>query len=402
MRGEKKKMKILIQNVILVDATGVRDGKVLIENGTIKKILNNDAKVKEDGLQVIDGGGKVLMPGFIDMHCHLRDPGRTQKEDFNTGLHAAIKGGFTTVCAMANTLPIIDEAKLLWETQARANELQLAEVIQVCAVTKNFDDEPVDYEKCRKLTPIFSNDGSNIDDEEVMRQALQASKKYNFILATHCEPEAEIVTRDVALLKQNGGHLHVCHISRKATLDAIIRGKKAKLDVSCEVTPHHLYASGLDYRVHPPFRTEEDRKALIQGIKDGYIDICGTDHAPHTQADKKAGAPGINNFETAFGMYYTVFNRNDISLCRLSEMMSKNPAKRLGLKTGLIKEKFPADLVLADIDYGFEIDPETFVSKSRNTPFAGHEMDGRVVMTMKGGRIVYREEMIPKCSTDRE
>lgn len=388
-------MTLLIENIILVDALGVRDGKILIENDRIKKIMSPETKVKEKIDRVLDGGGKVLMPGFIDMHCHLRDPGRTQKEDFNTGLHAAVKGGFTTVCAMGNTLPVMDDPNLLDETVRRANAMDLAEVIQVCAVTKGFGEEPADYEKCRKLTPIFSNDGSNIDNDDVMRKALQGSKKYDFILATHCEPETPIVTRDVALLKQNkGGHLHVCHISQKLTLDAILRGKKAKLDVTCEVTPHHLYASGLDYRVHPPFRTEEDRQALIQGVKDGSIDICGTDHAPHTTEDKAAGAPGINNFETAFGMYYTVFNRENIPLTRLSAMMSVNPAKRLGLKTGLLKEKYPADLVLVDIDEGFVIDPETFVSKSKNTPFAGEKMDGRVIMTMKKGRIVFLEKGI--------
>ncbi len=292
--------------------------------------------------------------------------------------------------AMGNTKPVMDNAQLLQETVARANDLGLAEVIQVGTVTVDFsEDEVVDFAAMSKVTPILSNDGHNIDNAKTMKAALAASAQEDFILATHCEPETETVERDTALLAQEkGAHLHVCHISKADTLAAIVAAKKKKLDITCEVTPHHLYASALEYRVHPPFRSWPDRKALIEGARNGDIDICGTDHAPHTDADKAAGAPGINNFETAFAMYYTVFKGAGIPLPRLSEMLSAAPAKRLGIKAGLIKEKYPADLVLVDTEASWKVDPKAFVSKSHNTPFGEERLTGQVLLTFKGDKIV--------------
>lgn len=383
-------MSILIKNVVIVDAGGQRRGKVLIEGDKIKKVYKEKGQVKTAYDREIDGKGRVLMPGFVDMHCHLRDPGLTDKEDMDSGMHAALKGGFTTLVAMANTKPIIDSAALLQANLDKAKGLNLCRLIQVCALTKGFSDaDLVDFETTRPLTPIYSNDGYNVDNVKTMVAGLKASQKYDFILATHCEPETETVERDTALLKKNKGHLHVCHISRANTLNAIGAAKAKKLDITCEVTPHHLYASGLEYRVHPPFRTWPDRQALIEGARNGLIDICGTDHAPHSREDKLSGAPGINNFETAFGMYHTVFKGADIPLTRLSEMMSLAPAKRLGLTAGLIKEKYPADLVLVDPEADVRIDPKTFVSKSKNTPFAGEWLKGQILMTMVGGCVRY-------------
>jgi Dihydroorotase and related cyclic amidohydrolases len=191
------------------------------------------------------------------------------------------------------------------------------------------------------------------------------------------------------LLEEIGGHLHVCHISKKVTLDLIVEAKEKGLDVTCEVTPHHIFASAMDYKVNPPFRTYPDRRALIEGIKDGSIDMCGTDHAPHSEEDKLKGAPGINNFEMAFAMYFTVFDQNGIGLEKLSEMLSDAPAKRLGLKTGLIKERYPADLVLVDLNWEGKLNPKEFVSKSKNNPFGGETLKGKVMMTMVKGEIKY-------------
>lgn len=384
-------MRTLIKDVTLVDATGSRKGKVMTEDGVIRKVYKERGRVQAHYDRVIYGGGKMLMPGFIDMHCHLRDPGLTWKEDLNSGLHAAVKGGFTTVVAMGNTKPVMDDAALVRDNLARAQALKLADLIQVAAVTKGFSDgELVDFEALRKVTPYFSNDGHNIDNAQTMTAVLKASQKNHFVVGTHCEPETQTVERDIALLAGvPGAHLHVCHISKKATLDAIMAGKKQKLDVTCEVTPHHLYASAMGYRVHPPFRSLPDRRALIEGARNGDIDICGTDHAPHSVEDKAAGAPGINNFETAFGMYHTVFDQAGISLVRLSQMMSDAPAKRLGLHTGVIADKYPADLVLVDPEATWQIDSSAFVSKSHNTPFDGDTLKGRVMWTMKGGQIVY-------------
>jgi dihydroorotase len=386
-------MKILFKNVTIVDGTGVRKGKVMTEDGKIRKVYKERGRVQTDYDKAVDGGGKVLMPGFIDMHCHLRDPGLTQKEDLNTGLHAAAKGGFTTVCAMANTKPVMDNVEAVAANQNRGNALGLSEMIQVSAVTENFSDTPldmVDFDGLSKVTPIFSNDGHNVDNPEVMVEALKASARLGIVIATHNEPETETVVRDIGILKDiPGAKLHICHISKKATLDAIVGAKKQGLDITCEVTPHHVYASGLGYRVHPPFRSWADRKALLEGALSGAIDCCGTDHAPHTDEDKLKGSPGINNFETAFAMYHTAFDAVGMDLVRLSQMMSQTPANRLGLKNGLIKDQYPADLVLVDPDAEWQVDSRKFVSKSHNTPFDAKWLKGEVLLTMKGGHIIY-------------
>ena len=383
-------MKTLIKNIEMVDADGRRFGKVLIEEGKIKKVYKEKGNVKTAYDQEIDGRGYLLMPGFIDMHCHLRDPGYEYKETIESGMQAALKGGFTTLVAMANTKPVIDEVAPLKANLDKAEELQLCNLIQVAALTKAFNDaELVEIEPLRPLTNVFSNDGVSIMNQDIMVAGLKASSEHDFILLTHCQPETELVGRDVKLLEEVGGHLHVCHISKKDTLELIVKAKEKGLDITCEVTPHHIFASAMDYKVNPPFRTYPDRRALVEGIKAGVIDMCGTDHAPHSEADKQKGAPGINNFEMAFAMYYTVFDQNGISLEKLSDMLSNAPAKRLGIKAGLIKEGYPADLVLVDVNWEGKINPQEFVSKSKNNPFGSETLKGKVMMTMVKGEIKY-------------
>jgi len=383
-------MKILIKNVEMVDATGRRLGKLLIEDGKIKKLYPEKENPNSEYDQEIDGRGNLLLPGFIDMHCHLRDPGYEYKETMETGMQAALKGGFTTLVAMANTNPIMDEAASLKANLDKAEGLRLCKLIQVAALTKAFNDmDLVDIKSLCPLTNVFSNDGVSILNPDMMVAGLKASTEYDFILLTHCQPETELVRRDVKLLEENGGHLHVCHISKKDTVELIREAKEKGLDISCEVTPHHIFAAALDYKVNPPFRTYPDRYALIVGIKDGIIDMCGTDHAPHSEEDKLKGAPGINNFEMAFAMYYTVFDQNGISLEKLSDMLSNAPAKRLGIKAGLIKEGYPADLVLVDVNWEGKINPQEFVSKSKNNPFGSETLKGKVMMTMVKGEIKY-------------
>ncbi|MGL4606919.1 MAG: dihydroorotase [Eubacteriaceae bacterium] len=383
-------MKLLITNVEIVDKEGRRPGKVLIEDGKIKRVYKPKGQVKLEYDRTIDGKGFTLMPSFIDMHCHLRDPGFLEKETMETGMKAALKGGFTTLVAMANTKPIMDTDKAIENNLEKSKKLNLCELIQVSAITQNFGEEKmVDFQKIRPLTSVFSNDGVSIFNENIMIEGLKASTAFDFILATHCQPETTLVERDIKLLEKHGGHLHVCHISKKETLAAIEAGKEKGLDLTCEVTPHHLYASGLEYKVNPSFRTYSDRRALIEGIKNGVIDLCGTDHAPHTEEDKKKGAPGINNFEIAFSMYYTVFKQNNIPLERLSEMLSFSPGKRLGIKTGLIKENYPGDLVLVDENWEGKINPKEFVSKSKNNPFGNKTFNGKIMLTMMKGEIKY-------------
>lgn len=383
-------MKTLITNIEIIDANGRRPGKVLIEEGIIKKVYKENGSVRSAFDEEIDGGGNVLMPGFIDMHCHLRDPGYEYKETMETGMKAALKGGYTSLVAMANTNPIIDNPDDLLKNRDKAAGLNLCQLIQVSALTRNFGDEDlVDFDALRPFTNVFSNDGVSILREEIMIKGLEASTAYDFILLTHCQPETTLVKRDIELLEKAGGHLHVCHISKKETLEAIVLAKAKGLDITCEVTPHHIFASAIEYKVNPPFRTYSDRCALIEGIKDGVIDMFGTDHAPHSEEDKKKGAPGINNFEIAFPMYYTVFEQNGINLEKLSEMLSDAPAKRLGLKAGLIKECYPADLVLVDLNWEGKINPRDFISKSKNNPFGGETLKGKILMTIVKGNIKY-------------
>lgn len=399
-------MKILYKNLTIVDSDGSREGEVLVENKKIKNVYLAPRSCKAKHDVEVDCMGLTLMPGFTDTHSHLRDPGLTYKEDISSGLHAAAKGGFTTVCAMANTRPVTDTAEKVKINVDKAKELGLTDLIQVASLTKDFGEELSDLDALAGVTRMISNDGFNVDDPELVRQGLEATKRNeDLILATHNEPETETVVRDIEILRETGGRLHICHISKEDTLDAITKAKEDGLEITCEVTPHHVYASGLQYKVHPPFRTNKDKMALINGIKEGLIDTCGTDHAPHSEEDKLKGSPGINNFETAFALYNTVFKENDIPLERLSEMMSLNPNRILGLPEGKIKKDLPATFVLVDPEEEWQIDRHKLISKSHNTPFHREWVTGRVHRTIKDGKEIYNSgvyEFPEKYTEDHE
>lgn len=379
--------RLLIKNVRIIDANKDIKSDLLVENGKISKINSN---IEIENINTIDCGHYVLMPSFIDLHTHLRDPGLTHKEDLESGQKAALKGGFTVLCPMANTKPVCDNPEVINYIINKAENLDLCDIKQVCSITKNLEgDEMIDIKSMIEHTRLFSDDGYTLHNTEIMRDALKLSKELNFKVLTHCQPEFEIVERDLKLLEEVGGNLHICHISLKETLDEIKKYKDRGYKFTCEVGPHHIYGYGLDYKVNPSFAEEEDMKYLIQGIKDGYIDMIGTDHAPHTQEDKENGAPGISNIEVAFQMVNKVFSENQISLNKLSEMMSANPAKLLGLNQGLIEEGLRADLVLIDENCENVIDTSNFISKGKNNPFNGQRVKGKVIMTIKNGKIMY-------------
>ena len=383
---------ILFRNVRIVDANKDFKADLLVSNGVISKIDEN-IEIEHESINIVDGNGYVLMPSFIDLHTHLRDPGLTHKEDLETGQKAALKGGFTVLCPMANTKPVCDNKEVMEYVLNKAKDLDLCDIKQVCAITKNLDgQEMIDIESMRKYTDLFSDDGYTLFNEEIMENVLRLSSELDFKVLTHCQPEYEIVQRDLKMLKEVGGNLHICHISLEDTLDEIKKYKDEGYKFTCEVGPHHIYGYGLDYKVNPSFAKEEDMRALIQGIKDGYIDMIGTDHAPHTEDDKKAGSPGISNIEVAFAMVNKVFKENNISLNKLSEMMSANPAKLLGLSQGLIEEGLRADLVLIDENETDVIDTRKFVSKGKNNPFNNQKVIGKVIMTIRGGKIAYKVE----------
>ncbi|MEG1409221.1 MAG: dihydroorotase [Terrisporobacter sp.] len=379
--------RLLIKNARIIDANKDFKSDLLVEDGKISKI---DSNIDLENIKIINGENYVLMPSFIDLHTHLRDPGLTHKEDLETGQKAALKGGFTVLCPMANTKPACDNKEVMEYVLNKAKKLDLCDIKQVCAITKNLEgQEMIDIASMRKYTDLFSDDGYTLHNEEIMKEALKISKELDFKVLTHCQPEEIIVERDLKLLKEVGGNLHICHISLKDTLDEIKKYKNDGYKFTCEVGPHHIYGYGLDYKVNPSFAEEEDMKYLIQGIKDGYIDMIGTDHAPHTEGDKQNGAPGISNIEVAFQMVNKVFSENEISLNKLSEMMSLNPAKLLGLNQGLIEEGLRADLVLIDSQCEDIIDTKKFVSKGKNNPFDGQKVVGKVIMTMRDGKIMY-------------
>ena len=379
--------RLLIKNARIIDANKDFKSDLLVEDGKISKI---DSNIDLENIKIINGENYVLMPSFIDLHTHLRDPGLTHKEDLETVQKAALKGGFTLICPMANTKPACDNKEVMEYVLNKAKKLDLCDIKQVCAITKNLEgQEMIDIASMRKYTDLFSDDGYTLHNEEIMKEALKISKELDFKVLTHCQPEEIIVERDLKLLKEVGGNLHICHISLKDTLDEIKKYKNDGYKFTCEVGPHHIYGYGLDYKVNPSFAEEEDMKYLIQGIKDGYIDMIGTDHAPHTEGDKQNGAPGISNIEVAFQMVNKVFSENEISLNKLSEMMSLNPAKLLGLNQGLIEEGLRADLVLIDSQCEDIIDTKKFVSKGKNNPFDGQKVVGKVIMTIRDGKIMY-------------
>ena len=378
---------LIIKNAHIIDAKQDIYSDILIEDGIITKIGKN---INADDYNVIRETSYIVMPSFIDMHTHLRDPGYTYKEDLESGQRAALKGGYTTLCSMANTKPVCDNTKIIEYIINKSKKLNICNIKQVSSITKNLDGkEIVDVASMRKYTELFSDDGNTILSEEVIKEALDLSSKYNFKLLTHCQPEYEIVSRDLKLLKSIGGNLHICHISLENTLEEIKRYKDEGIKFTCEVSPHHIFSDELDYKVNPSFAKQSDINSLIKGIKDGYIDVIGTDHAPHSKEDKINGAPGISNMEVAFSMVYKVFSENNISINKLSAMMSYNPANILDMNCGLIKEGYRADLVFIDINKEYKMNTDEFISKGKNNPFNNYKVKGKVVTTIKDGNIVY-------------
>jgi dihydroorotase len=380
-------MITLYRNARMIDATGERYGDLCIENGVI---VSCGPLCWRRADKVIDAARLVVMPAFIDLHCHLRDPGCPEKETMETGMRAALAGGYAHLCAMANTHPVIETPALVEANLKKADSLRLCRLTQAAAAGKTLGDEfPTDHAALGKVTPMLSNDGKTIFSDAFMRQLLTDSQKYGFLISTHCQPEREIVRRDIALLREVGGHLHVGHISRAETVEMIRAAKAEGLKLTCEVTPHHLFGWDDKYAVNPPLRTRADVDALVTGIQDGTVDCLSTDHAPHTEADKLDGMAGISNIEYAAQIYLRVFAENDIPLTRLAEMTSYTPAKLLGRKAGLLRPGYPADLVVIDTDENAVIEKDNMRSRSHNTPFDGRQVRGRVKMTIVEGETRY-------------
>ncbi len=380
-------MITLYRNARLIDVSGDRYGDLCTEDGIITACA---PLCWQRADRVIDMRRNALMPAFIDLHCHLRDPGYPEKETMETGMRAALKGGYAHLTAMANTNPVMATPQLVLANHEKANRLRLCRLTQAAAAGESLNDEtPTDRAGLSRVTKVLSNDGKTIFSDEFMRNLLLDSSKYGFLISTHCQPERKIVERDLRLLREVGGNLHIGHISRSETVEMIRQAKAEGLTLTCEVTPHHLFGWDSDYKVNPPLRTRADVEALIAGIQDGTIDCLATDHAPHTPADKAAGMAGISNIEHAFQIYLKVFQENGIPLTRLSEMLSLNPAKRLGVKAGLFLPGYAADVTALSVEEESEIDALTMISRSHNTPFHGRKVVGKVLRTVIDGETRY-------------
>ncbi len=394
-------MGLLIKNSRIIDEELDLIGDVYIAEGKISEYgenLNYDC-------EIIDGKDLVLMPAFIDLHVHFREPGFTNKEDLSTGGHAALKGGFTFVNLMGNTKPICSSMDIVDYVLNRAKELDLVDIHQCVSITKNFDGHTLDHlDQLDNKVKIITDDGMGINSNIVMYNAMVKAKKKNLTIMTHAEDkdltpidyrisENIITVRDIYLAKATGAKLHLAHVSTKEAIEEIRKAKREGVNVTCEVTPHHISLWDNDYLVNPPIRSKADVDEIISGIIDGTVDTIATDHAPHTKEDKEKGSPGLSGLETAFSITYTTLVKgHKISLNKLSQLMSANPGRIMGINKGRIKAGYDADLVLVDLNKKVIIDSNTFLSKGKNTPFNGREVYGDLVMTLKDGKRKYKSK----------
>lgn len=359
--------------------------RALVEVSEKELLPTEESQQKDNTVLVWEGKGKYLSPSFVDLHFHLRNPGQEHKQTFEEASQAAIRGGYTKVVAMANTVPIVDSIERIEMVENSMNNLPL-KVIQTAAVSVDLrGQEVVDFKKLREKTFIFSDDGRNVDRADIMEQALIKSKELDFIIMDHDEPETQMVIRNIELAKKTQGRIHFCHISKKESIDAIVEAKKEQKNITFEVSPHHIFSTNLDYRVNPPIGNEEDQKAILRAIQQGQVDAIATDHAPHTQEDKAKGAPGIVTIETAFSMVRKIFSDHGISLQTQITLMSNNPSEILGVDNRLA-EGAEANLVIYS-DQETRIDSSRFATRSKNTPFDGWESRGKVEYTIVEGRV---------------
>ncbi len=424
-------MSILFKNGTVVDYANKLEKKldILVEGDKIAKIAEN---ISEEADKVIDCSGYIIMPGMIDVHCHLREPGGEHKGTIETESRSAVAGGFTTICPMPNTNPTPDSAIVLEQILNRAKEVNLCNILPFSSVTKGEKgQELVDFKEQLKAGAIaFSDDGMPIENAAMIRQAMIEANKIGSFVAEHCEeksvaagainagpiaeklgvqgvyPEAEeiMAARDIVLAETNNLRTHICHISTKTTVDTIRSAKSRGVKVTCETCPHYysftveeVLESGVNAKMNPPLREEKDRLAIIEGIKDGTIDCIITDHAPHAEEEKARGlatAPnGIIGFETALGATVTnLVIPGYITYQDMVKVMSYNPAKLLGIDRGEIAEGKVADLTIFDPNREYVFLKDKIVSKSKNTPWINKKLKGQVRYTVVSGRIVFERE----------
>lgn len=410
---------MLLKNVKVIDPGSEKDfeGDVLIKNGYIEKVHEGNLDC-DSNEEVFDLSGKILVPSFFDTHVHFRDFEESDKETYETGAHAALRGGYTHVCAMANSKPPIDSVSKYEEVQEKIKNIPL-DIYQAVNMTIGMKGENLtDFESLKKIgVKCITDDGFPIVREDIMIEALKLSQEYGFILSLHEEDpsfieypgyddtanrkaEISIIERDLKLLEKYGGHINIQHLSSKESVELIRDAKKSGLKFTCEVTPTHIFFTkdmvekyGTLLKVNPPVRTEEDRVALIEGLKDGTIDMIATDHAPHTAGDKKLGEfkskSGLISIETAFSVAMEkIYHKNIMSMRDIIRCLSTNPRALFGINSPIASGE-RADLVVLDKEAEYIYDYS--YSKSKNTPLFGRKMIGKVLMTIKDGKVLYND-----------
>ena len=419
-------MSLVIKGGRVVDPASGRDetADVLIEDGRIAAIGTG-----LEGDDVLDVTGAVVSPGLVDMHTHVREPGREDEETIATASAAAAKGGYTAICTMPNTDPVADSAAIVEKVWALGREAGLVQVVPAGALSKNLEGRKMadigEMARCAARVQLFTDDGRGVQDALFTRRAMEYLLAFDGIYAEHCEvdalaaegqmhegersaklglrgipAEAEelMAARDVALAKLTGSRLHLLHISTAGTVDIVRRAKAEGVRVTAEATPHHftLTDAALENydpmaKVNPPLRSDEHREAIVEGLADGTIDAIATDHAPHAQEEKDQELmfcpPGMLGLETALALTLSeLVTTGRISLVRAVELLSTTPARILGLEgQGSLTEGAPANICVFDPEAEWTVDPSAFASKSRNTPFAGRTVRGRVLHTFFNG-----------------
>jgi len=424
-------MSLLIKNAKIVnsDKLETKAQDILLDKGKIVRIASS---IKEKASKTIDAKDKLVMPGLIDIHVHLREPGREDKETIETGSKAAVKGGFTTIMCMPNTVPVIDNCMIVEAIIKESKRVGLLDIIPIGAITKGQkNEELVDIIELKKAGCIaLSDDGSSVSNSQLMRLALEYSKMAGILLIEHCQDphlfstgvmnegdastllglkgdpgvsEAVIVSRDIELAHYLNARIHLAHISLRRSVELIRIAKSQGILVTAEVCPHHFTLTedsvksfDTNTKVNPSLRTQDDISALKEALKDGTLDCIVTDHAPHTPEDKEQDfnqAPfGMIGLETSVGLTVTeLVNTKVLTWPQMVEKMSTKPAQIIGLeKKGAIKEGMDADITILDSDKEWEVKREEFQSKSKNSPFIGRRLKGKVDTTIFSGNVVYQ------------
>jgi dihydroorotase len=423
---------IYIQSGRIIDPSQGIDtiGDIVIDDEKITEVITEKSRQKEydkNKTRIIDASRMIVMPGLIDMHVHLREPGFEHKETIRTGTMAAIKGGFTTVCCMPNTFPVNDNASVTEFIKRKASQEGYCAVLPIGAITKGQKgDELAEIGTMRKEGCIaFSDDGQPVMNSLIMRRALEYSQAFNVPVISHSEDlslseggvmnegllsvtlglkgvpaEAEqiMIFRDIVLAELTGGKLHIAHVSTRGSVDLIRNAKKRGVRITAETCPHYFSITedavkgyDTDAKVNPPLRTEPDIKAIKEGLRDGTIDVIATDHAPHHRDEKlkefDMAPSGISGFETALSLGMRLVENRILTFSQLIEKMALNPAKILQINKGTLSVGADADVIIVDTSKAFRVEPEKFISKGKNTPFKGWHLRGTPVFTIVRGNV---------------